>query len=166
MGDFFWQCAGRGLPGSARHPPGAQCNWASLLDGYDTLLGDFVQTVLKATLAGYAVGGASGFFTGILIDRTPFLQRGLLPLSALASTVPARRRGADHDHVVRLRLAVQAAVAAIMTFFPMLVNTLAGLRVSSSMERDLMHSYAAGYYRTLLAAPPPWRCRSFSTRSK
>ena len=41
-----------------------------------------------------------------------------------------------------------------MTFFPMLVNTLAGLQAAGRLERDLMHSYAAGYWRTLLVAAP------------
>jgi NitT/TauT family transport system permease protein len=37
-----------------------------------------------------------------------------------------------------------------MTFFPMLVNTVAGLNASSSIERDLMRTYAANYWETLL----------------
>jgi NitT/TauT family transport system permease protein len=44
----------------------------------------------------------------------------------------------------------KAAVVVVMTFFPMLVNTVAGLSAASRMERDLMHSYAAGYWTTLL----------------
>src|SRR3546814_6859804 len=36
-----------------------------------------------------------------------------------------------------------------MTFFPMLVNTMAGLGASGAMERDLMRTYAAGYWPTL-----------------
>jgi NitT/TauT family transport system permease protein len=37
-----------------------------------------------------------------------------------------------------------------MTFFPMLVNTQAGLQQSGAMERDLMRSYGAGYWLTLI----------------
>jgi NitT/TauT family transport system permease protein len=36
-----------------------------------------------------------------------------------------------------------------MTFFPMLVNTVAGLAAAGQLERDLMRSYAAGYWQTL-----------------
>ena len=43
----------------------------------------------------------------------------------------------------------KAAVVVLMTFFPMLVSTLAGLQASQRLERELMHSYAAGYLRTL-----------------
>ena len=37
-----------------------------------------------------------------------------------------------------------------MTFFPMLVATLAGLQAAGKLERELMHSYAASYARTLI----------------
>jgi NitT/TauT family transport system permease protein len=42
-----------------------------------------------------------------------------------------------------------AAVVVLMTFFPMLVNTLAGLQSTGAMERDLMRSYATPYVTTL-----------------
>jgi NitT/TauT family transport system permease protein len=44
----------------------------------------------------------------------------------------------------------KAAVAAVMTFFPMLVNTVAGLNGTNVMERDLMRSYGASYWQTLI----------------
>ena len=43
----------------------------------------------------------------------------------------------------------KAAVVVIMTFFPMLVNAVAGLNVTVAMERDLMRSYASSYWQTL-----------------
>ncbi|MEM8952490.1 MAG: ABC transporter permease subunit, partial [Pseudomonadota bacterium] len=36
-----------------------------------------------------------------------------------------------------------------MCFFPMLVNTMEGLRASEPMQRDLMRTYAASYWQTL-----------------
>ena len=36
-----------------------------------------------------------------------------------------------------------AAVVVLMTFFPMLVSTLAGLQATQRIERELMHIYAA-----------------------
>ncbi|MGY9057572.1 MAG: ABC transporter permease, partial [Alphaproteobacteria bacterium] len=44
----------------------------------------------------------------------------------------------------------KAAVVVVMCFFPMLVNTLEGLRASDAMQRDLMRTYAASYAQTLL----------------
>ncbi len=52
----------------------------------------------------------------------------------------------------------KVAVVVIMTFFPMLVNTVQGLAAASHMERDLMHTYAASWWQTLvrLRLPAAW----------
>ncbi len=44
----------------------------------------------------------------------------------------------------------KAAVVVIMTFFPMLVNTVEGLAAAGRMERDLMRTYAADHGQELL----------------
>ena len=127
----------------------------SLLAGAGVLAGDFTQTVLHSALLGWAAGCALGFLTGVLIDRSPFLQRGLLPLAALASSVPLVGIAPVMVMWFGFDWESKAAVVVLMTFFPMLVNTLAGLRESGHMERDLMRSYGAGYWRTLLALRLP-----------
>ena len=43
----------------------------------------------------------------------------------------------------------KAAVVVVMVFFPMLVNTVAGLQETTSMQRDLMRTYGAGYWPSL-----------------
>jgi NitT/TauT family transport system permease protein len=127
----------------------------SLFDGFGVLVADFAQTVLHSALIGWAAGCALGFATGVLIDRSPFLQRGLLPLAALASTVPLVGIAPIMVMWFGFDWHSKAAVVVIMTFFPMLVNTLAGLRETGHMERDLMRSYGAGYWRTLAALRIP-----------
>ena len=47
-----------------------------------------MQTVLLAVGVGWTVGCALGFGVALAVDRAPFLQRGLLPLASLTSTVP------------------------------------------------------------------------------
>lgn len=42
-----------------------------------------------------------------------------------------------------------------MTLLPMLVSTLAGLQAAGKLERELMHSYAASYGRTLVSLRLP-----------
>ncbi len=129
-------------------PAPLQIGQALLANG-GTLGVDFVQTVLHAVLIGYAIGCGLGFTVGVLIDRSPFLQRGLLPLSALASAVPLVGVAPIAVMWFGFDWHSKAAVVAVMTFFPMLVNTLAGLKSAGHMELDLMRSYGAGYWRTL-----------------
>ncbi len=116
----------------------------------DVLALDFRQTFLKSVLIGFALGCGSGFLAAILIDRSPFLQRGLLPLGALVGAIPVVGIAPIMVMWFGFDWQSKAAVIVAMTFFPMLVNTLAGLHAAGDMERDLMRSYAAGYWQTLL----------------
>src|SRR3546814_15897124 len=120
-----------------------------------TLWADFVQTFLKAVLAGYALGCGSGFLVALLVDRVPFLQRGLLPLGNFVSALPIV--GIAPIMVMWFGFDWQSkdAVVVVMTFFPMLVNTIAGLHATEALERDLMPSYAADYLKTLLKVRLP-----------
>ena len=122
----------------------------ALVDRWDVLAGDFVQTVLKAVLVGWALGSGLGFAVGVAIDRAPFLQRGLLPIASLTSTVPLVAVAPIAVMWFGFEWPSKAAVVVLMTFFPMLVATLAGLQAAGRLERELMQTYAAGYGRTLL----------------
>jgi len=115
-----------------------------------TLGGDLLQTVGKAVLIGYALGCGLGVLTGIAIDRAPFLQRGLLPIASLSSTVPLVGVAPIAVMWFGFDWPSKAAVIVLMTFFPALISTLAGLQAAGKLERELMHSYAASYRRTLL----------------
>ena len=128
---------------------------AALVKGVPLLADDLVQTVLKSALFGLLMGCGLGFVVGVLIDRSPFLQRGLLPIAALASSVPLVGIAPIMVMWFGFDWQSKAAVVVLMTFFPMLVNTLAGLKEAGHMERDLMRSYGAGYWRTLFSLRLP-----------
>jgi NitT/TauT family transport system permease protein len=119
------------------------------------LWGDFVQTVGKAVLIGWALGCGLGFVVAVAIDRMPFLQRGLLPVASLTSAIPLVGVAPIAVMWFGFEWPSKAAVVVLMTFFPMLVSTLAGLKAAGKLERELMYSYAASYPRTLLALRLP-----------
>ncbi len=115
----------------------------------DILWADFKQTFLKAVLIGYAMGCGAGFLVALAIDRSPFLQRGLLPIGNLVSALPIVGVAPIMVMWFGFDWPSKAAVVIVMTFFPMLVNTVAGLSASSAMQRDLMQTYAASYWQSL-----------------
>ena len=127
----------------------------SLAQHAPTLWGDFQQTVLKAVVFGWTLGSGLGFCVALAIDRQPFLQRGLLPLASLTSTIPLVAVAPIAVMWFGFEWPSKAAVVVLMTFFPMLVSTLAGLQAAGRLERELLHSYAASYGRTLLALRLP-----------
>jgi len=114
------------------------------------LAGDFDQTFLHSVLAGYAIGCGTGFLTALAIDRSKFLQTGLTPLANMVSVMPVVGIAPIAIEWFGFDWPSKAAVVALMTVFPMLVNTQAGLNQAGAMERDLMQSYGAGYVATLV----------------
>jgi NitT/TauT family transport system permease protein len=115
----------------------------------DTLWVDFVQTFIRSAIPGFLIGSGAGFLTAVAIDRSPFLQRGLLPLGSAVSAMPIVGIAPIMIMWFGFDWHSKAAVVVVMTFFPMLVNALAGLEAAGAMERDLMRSYAASYWQTL-----------------
>ena len=114
------------------------------------LWADFQQTVIKAALSGYIIGCGSAFIIAILIDRIPFLQRGLLPVGNFISALPIVGIAPIMVMWFGFDWQSKAAVVVVMTFFPMLVNTVAGLQATQAMERDLLRTYASSYFQLLL----------------
>ena len=111
---------------------------------------DFVQTVLKGALRGYIFGVLAAFVVAILIDRSPFLTRGLLPIGNFVAALPIVGVAPILVSWFGFDWQSKAAVVVVMVFFPVLVNTVQGLRETDAMLRDLMKTYAAGYFKTLI----------------
>jgi NitT/TauT family transport system permease protein len=146
---YLWQLLAEGfaIPEVLLPPPS---HIATVLVASLPVLGeDFVQTFLKSMVPGYVIGCGAGFLTGVLIDRVPYLQRGLLPIGNLVSALPIVGIAPIMVMWFGFDWQSKAAVVVIMTFFPMLVSTIAGLGALGRIERDLMRTYAASYGQTL-----------------
>lgn len=147
---FLWEVIVRGAGVPPVLLPAPSAVWAKIVGSPHILWADFRQTFLKAVLAGYAIGCLSGFLVAIVADRVPFLKRGLLPVGNLVSALPIIGMAPIMVMWFGFDWQSKAAVVVIMTFFPMLVNTVAGLAAADAMQKDLMRTYAAGYGQTLV----------------
>ena len=116
----------------------------------DILWVDFQQTVVKGALRGFVIGTVAAFVTAILIDRSQVLTRGVLPIGNFVAALPIVGIAPILVSWFGFDWQSKAAVVVVMVFFPMLVNTVQGLREASAMQRDLMRTYAAGYWQTLV----------------
>lgn len=111
---------------------------------------DVLQTAFYAALPGWIIGSVAGLCVALVCDRVDFLRRGLLPLGNFMSALPLVGIAPIMVMWFGSGPASKIAVVVIMTFFPMLVNGVAGLQASGHLERDLMHSYGADWVATLL----------------
>ena len=111
---------------------------------------DFVQTFVKGALSGYFIGCSAAFLTAVAVDRSPFLQKGLLPVGNFVAALPIIGMAPILVMWFGFDWHSKAAVVVVMVFFPMLVNSVQGLQSSEVMQRDLMRTYAAGYWQSLV----------------
>ena len=146
----LWEGITRGLDVPTVLLPPPSMIWERIVTSLPILWADFQQTFLKAVLAGYVLGCGSGFLVALAVDRSPFLQRGLLPLGNFVSALPIIGVAPIMVMWFGFDWQSKAAVVVIMTFFPMLVNTVQGLASADQMERDLMRTYASSWRQTLL----------------
>ncbi len=144
-GKWPWECSA-----SARHPA---CPYrplrARIAQEGPTLWADFWQTFVKGALSGYAIGCTAAVLTAIAIDRSPFLQKGLLPVGNFVAALPIVGIAPIMVMWFGFDWHSKAAVVVVMVFFPVLVNTVAGLKAADQMQRDLMQTYGASYTQAL-----------------
>lgn len=119
------------------------------------LWADFAQTILKGALTGYVLGAVAAFAVAVMVDRSEFLTRGVLPVGAFMAALPIVGTAPIFVKWLGSDWPSKAAVVGVMVFFPILVNTVAGLRDTSAMQRDLMRTYGAGYWPSLFKLRVP-----------
>jgi NitT/TauT family transport system permease protein len=146
---LLWQIVvvGAGVPSVLLPPPSAI--WLKLIADPGQVWADFSQTFLRSVLIGYVAGCGLGFIVALIADRFDFARRGLLPIGSFVSALPLVGIAPILVMWFGFDWPSKAAVVVVMTFFPMLVNTVAGLNASDSIDRDLMRTYAAGYGQSL-----------------
>jgi NitT/TauT family transport system permease protein len=144
-----WEGLVRGLqvPAVILPPPSAIA--AKIAATTDLLWVDFLQTFVKGALSGYAIGCLSAIVVAVLIDRSAFLKAGLLPVGNFVSALPIVGIAPILVMWFGFDWQSKAAVVVVMVFFPVLVNTVAGLRAAEVMQRDLMATWGASYWQTL-----------------
>jgi NitT/TauT family transport system permease protein len=119
------------------------------------LWSDFVQTILRGALPGYVMGAVAALVVAVLIDRSPFLTRGLLPIGNFVAALPIVGIAPIMVTWFGFGWQSKAAVVFAMVFFPVLINAVAGLTAADRMQRDLMRTYGAGYWQTLVKLRMP-----------
>jgi NitT/TauT family transport system permease protein len=146
----IWElvCDGYHVPAILLPPPSAVVH--AFVTHLAILGADFEQTALRSVVPGYVIGCGAGLSAAIALSGSPFLRRGVLPLGSLVGAMPIVGIAPIMVMWFGFDWQSKSAVVAVMTFFPMLVNAIAGLDMVGQTERDLMYGYAASPRQTLL----------------
>ena len=107
---------------------------------------------LGITAVGFAIGALVGLLLAIGMQRFRPVERGLLPYVILSQTVPlvALAPLVAGWNVLWADWMTVALIAAYLAFFPVAVGMLRGLQSPAASGVELMRSYAAGWWRTLV----------------
>jgi NitT/TauT family transport system permease protein len=146
----LWEGIVRGLDVAPVILPAPSVIAAKIATSLPVLWQDFSQTILKGAIPGFLIGAGAAFLTAIAIDRSPFLQRGLLPIGNFVAALPIVGLAPILVMWFGFDWQSKAAVVVVMVFFPILVNLVAGLQASERMQRDLMATWGASYLQSLL----------------
>ena len=147
---IVWEALVRGLnvPMVILPPPSSIAT--RFMESIDILWIDFVQTIIKGALSGYVMGCGGAILLAIIIDRSSFLQKGLLPIGNFIAALPIVGTAPILVMWFGFDWQSKAAVVVAMVFFPMLINTVQGLAATDRMQRDIMATYSANYWQTLV----------------
>ena len=138
----IWEIAVRVFDVTTDKLPPPSAVLARIWAGRDALAVAVGTTVLEAML-GLVVGIAFGALSGIAFSRFRLLERMMLPYFAASQAVPIIAFGAIIVMWFGNGVASKAVIAFYLSFFPVAVNTLAGIRRVSAEEIGLLKTFGA-----------------------
>ena len=120
------------------------------------VLADAALFTAKEAAAGFVLGGVFGFAIAVVLAHSLFLQRGFLPYIVASQTIPILAVAPMVVVWVNPRLpeglrdwGAVSLIAAFLTFFPVAINTLRGLKSADPRALELMRSYASSTWSVL-----------------
>lgn len=98
----------------------------------------------KEALGGFVIGSAAGMAAATVISRFRTLGSALMPIAIAANAIPIIAFAPILNNWFNpLSPSSKIAMAAVLCFLPVMVNTLRGLQSASPRQIELMRSYAA-----------------------
>jgi NitT/TauT family transport system permease protein len=119
---------------------------------------------LSATLAGFALGTGLGILLAVGITHSRAMELSIMPWAIASQTIPILAI-APMVIVVLASLGItgllpKAIIAAYLSFFPVLVGMVKGLRAPDHMQLDLLKTYNASqgetFWKLRLPASMPY----------
>jgi len=122
------------------------------------------QVTLSATLLGFAIGTGLGILLAVGIVHSRVMDMSVMPWAIVSQTIPIIAL-APMIIVVLYSIGVQgiipkAVISAYLSFFPVVVGMVKGLRAPDSMQLDLLKTYSAstsqGFWKLRLPSSMPY----------
>lgn len=113
------------------------------------LLNELLYT-LVAAYVGLAIGAFVGITGGVIMSQWRLLERSLFPLAVVLKLVPFVAIAPLLVVWIGYDLKPKILLAALITFFPILVNSITGLRAADPLAVEFFQSVGASRWETLI----------------
>ena len=111
------------------------------------LIFDNLLVTLWEALAGFAIGGASAIVAAALITRSPLVERALLPYLVGLQALPKVALAPLLVVWLGFGLGSKIAIATVIAFFPVLINSMIGFSTVEAEKMELMRSLVASEWQ-------------------
>jgi NitT/TauT family transport system permease protein len=107
-------------------------------------LWDAAFFTFREAVGGFAIGCSLGFLAAVAVARWRILQAAVMPYAIAAGAVPIIAFAPITNNWFGVTgMTSKMVIAAVLCFFPMMVNTMRGLTSVPPSAIELMRSYAA-----------------------
>jgi NitT/TauT family transport system permease protein len=120
------------------------------------VLFDAALFTAKEAFVGFLIGAFVGFTIAVVLAHSALLQRGFMPYIVASQTIPILAVAPMVVVWVNPKLpegfrdwGAVSIIAAFLTFFPVTINTLRGLKSADPRALELMRSYASSAWSVL-----------------
>jgi len=110
------------------------------------LVENFAITLVEA-LSGFAIGSLAAVFFAFLITRSPIVERALMPYLVGFQALPKVALAPLIVVWIGIGIESKITIAAIISFFPVLINAIVGFSTVESEKIDLMRSLVASRWQ-------------------
>lgn len=107
------------------------------------LLLDHLMPTLFESVVGFFIGNLIAIFLAILFVHNQFAERALFPITVFINTIPILAIAPILVLIFGLGILPKVIIAALICFFPTLVNMVRGLKAVSPQTLDLMRILSA-----------------------
>jgi len=114
-----------------------------------------LAVTLQAIVLGFLLSASVAFVLGTLISQIRLLEATIYPYVVALQTLPKIAIAPLILVWVGLGIESKIIIAALVSFFPMLVNTIVGLKSASADKLELMHALTASRTKTFFLVKLP-----------
>ncbi len=139
---FLWDWAITQFQVSSAILPSPGAAFDALVRGLSTgILITHMMVTLQEVLFGFVIGAAGGFALGAAIAEWALVRKALMPIVVAIQMMP--KVAVAPLFIIWLGYGVESkiAITASMTFFPVLINTVAGLRSVDGETLEMLQAF-------------------------